>query len=685
MTIRRKSILALGFFGLTSTEYVTDTGSPLLIPPPQPYVMRFGGGQVAVAPSTPLLNLGSQFTLEAWIYLEAPTPFGMIVGKRLESDPFVAYALDLGPSGRRVEFAQSTGQPGSYRSVTAPSDLPFQEWTHVAATVAGSVMRLFVNGMEVASGHSPGSSPGFDTVPFSIGGATSATHVPLGVAAVLRQIRVWSRALGVNELASNAVRPLLGREPGLVAAWPLDDGTGQSASDIGPNQLSLQMGLSTDLDAEDPLWTHTVVVDSGPYFSVAVLHSSGNPHDGRSLDLGGDGLPDLVATQLLLPPAAVPAPVLAFRNDGQRGFADATSDVFPGQVVQTIYPRHYAAADFNGDRLTDLFIADHGPDEPPYPGGQSRILIQRPGGTLSDETATRVPARLAFTHYVANADIDQDGDIDLYLCNIYSQDRVGPRFLINDGTGHFAEDATRIPASVASLAPGYIYESSILVDTNHDGHPDLVLGSMENQNAIRDAILLNDGTGHFRFAADVSMPPRYGGGDWGTVNISAADLDGDGLSDLLLAVQNTYRQAGLQLLLNNGDGAFRDETARIPQEWPRSVGAEQVWIKWVMPIDANGDGMMDFVTTGNNLPAHLYLNVRNAHFIDASEILPVSGNLTSVLAEDVDGDRRPDLVMLNGYGGTDYFVRNVKAFDPNAPRLLPITVRRQSAPRVVGR
>ena len=682
MTICRNSILALGFFGLTSTEFVTDMGSQVFLPPPQPYVLRFGGGQAAVAPLTPLLNLGTRFTLETWIYLETPVPYGLIMGKRLESDPFVAYAIDLGPSGRRVEFAQSTGQPGSYRSVTAPSDLPFQRWTHVAATVDGSVVRLSVDGVEVASGQSPGSSPAMDTVPLSIGGATSATYVPLGISAVLRQARVWSRALGVSELASSAARPMLGNEPGLVAAWPLDDGTGQAAADIGPNRLSLQMGLSTDLDAGDPLWTQTALIDSGPYFSVGVLHSSGNPYDGRFLDLAADGILDFVATQFFWPPAA--APMLAFRNGGSGGLVDSSSAIFSGQSIQTIHPRHYAVADFDRDGFQDLFVADHGPDLPPFPGGQSRILMQRPGGTLADETALRVPARLAFTHHVAAADIDADGDVDLYLCNVHGQDHVGPRFLINDGTGRFHEDTTRLPGALSTLEPGRVYESAVLLDVNHDGRPDLILGGAENQNVARDAVLLNDGTGHFQLAPETSLPQRYGGPDWGAVNIAAADFDGNGSPDLLLAVQDTYRQAGLQLLLNNGDGTFREATEGVPQEWPRPIGAEQVWVKWVMPMDANGDGRMDFVTTGEHLPAHLYLNVGNARFVDASEILPVSGNLTSVLPEDVDGDRRPDLVMLNG--SSDYFVvRNIKPLDVTLLRLLPNPVRRPANPRVVAR
>ena len=122
----------------------------------------------------------------------------------------------------------------------------------------------------------------------------------------------------------------------------------------------------------------------------------------------------------------------------------------------------------------DLFIADHGSDEPPFPGAQSRILIQTPDGKMIDETNSRLPWQNAFTHGVTTGDIDGDRDVDIYMCNIYGQDRNGPRFYINDGNGYFRDDVTRIPSNLTQLQNKFT--SGKLVDVDQDGDLDLALG-----------------------------------------------------------------------------------------------------------------------------------------------------------------------------------------------------------------
>jgi len=402
--------------------------------------------------------------------------------------------------------------------------------------------------------------------------------------------------------------------------------------------------------------------DTGPYFSYepfTAVHAS----DGRLIPLGNSRALSAVLPDFAWPPA--PTRVRLELNDGEGHFTDAT-DTFLGDV-RNVHPRAFAVADFTGDGRSDFFIADHGSDLAPYPGGQSRLLVQTADGRLVDETAARLPPGVAFTHGVAAGDIDDDGDVDVYMCNIWGAGQVGPRFYVNDGTGHFTADTTRIPEAISNLSERYT--ACAFADVDGDGDLDLVLGGhpgMGPSAPARDLALLNDGAGSFTRAPAEMMPPRYGGPTWGAVAISVSDFDGDGWEDLLMVlVDANYGATRLQLLLHT-PGGYVDASANIPQAWP-TTGCDQPWVKWALPADVNNDGWMDFATTGNCIGPHLFLNAGNGVFVDRTDILPPNGAggglsayTSSMLPGDLDSDGDVDILAVNP--GPDAFavLRNLQ-------------------------
>jgi hypothetical protein len=387
------------------------------------------------------------------------------------------------------------------------------------------------------------------------------------------------------------------------------------------------------------------------YFTVerfSVLTGNFSP-SGRLFDFDSDGDLDVMDARHTFP--VTPGPLTILRNNGQGVFSDATATVLGNQTVQTFVPRHFVVADFNRDGRNDFFIADHGPDAPPFPGGQSRILIQTADGKLRDETATRLPIKNAFTHHVSAADIEGDGDIDLYLANIFCGGcGQGPELYINDGTGLFTANTSRLPTFVTTSQRKYT--ASAFMDVNGDARPDLILGAhpgtQPNEGGLRDTILLNDGNGNFNAAPEASLPPRAGGTSWGTVAIEPADFDGDNKLDLLLSLTpQGYNAARLQLLLNNGNGTFREASDRIPQSFPTGPNN---WIIWAFPADFNNDGKMDFVTSSfGSLRLSLYLNAGQARFIDKSDLIREQ-NLFIALPDDIDGDGDIDIFGIKGNG-----------------------------------
>ncbi|MDE3057426.1 MAG: VCBS repeat-containing protein [Bacteroidota bacterium] len=660
-----------------------------LSPPSQRYVLEFssyapaeGGQRIAFAPSSKQISLGSQFTLETWLYLDTTTNVNFIVGKQLNG---VLYGLSIDPQTGLLTFSQSTGT--STQQISSSSPVPLKTWTHIAGTLTQDTLRLYINGTQEASGTSPG-IPQDTGVVFSIGSYLQQDGTSLGnpgFRGALCQVRVWNRALTGSELHANAVRYLQGNENGLVAYWPLDDGGGQVAHDLGPNKLHLQLGLTPDLDltgflspSHDPQWVHSTVLSLLPFFSQEMIQP---PNDsawlGRiykywPIDFNSDGNLDLVAAaghggqgQLW--------PLLALQNDGSGHFTDVTSQVFSSQDTLMETPRKAVVADFNGDGRQDIYFANTGYDFGTNPqndprnltGGQSRIYIQTPDGRLSDETSTRIPSEIAFRHWSTAGDIDGDGDVDIYTSGFNVINAPYPYAwgaYVNNGSGVFARDTTRI--SLPYLTQNF--ESCLLVDVNKDGYPDLVLGyGTKGADHTSDVLLMNDGKGNF--SRSVDLPPLYFP-NGGTGDIETADFNNDGWPDLLIFCyqdQQGFQGNGgggsrLQLFLNNGDGSFRDASNQIPQEWPQQGG----WgLGWVLPVDINNDGLVDIVVSASaGVVPRVYLNTGSANFVDASEILPDIYPPAPMSVGDFDNDEKKDLVFFSNGG---FLLRNLKLADKN--------------------
>jgi hypothetical protein len=130
-----------------------------------------------------------------------------------------------------------------------------------------------------------------------------------------------------------------------------------------------------------------------------------------------------------------------------------------------------------------------------------------------------------------------------------------------------------------------------------------------------------------------------------TMEARAADFDGDGDRDLLLAKE----WAPNVLLLNDGKGRFTDASDRIPQVRRDS---EDIAVG-----DFDGDGDLDAVVSSEDdvIPEY-YVNDGAARFTDGGDRLPFRGQANAVVAGDVDGDGDLDLVF--GCAGAEGLMLN---------------------------
>ena len=655
-------LLRSGWFLLVCALATASLSRAEVAPPTQDHVTAIGRSPLK-APATADFTTGANLTMEGWIYLSETSPFAWIMGKGLATsgvDPFVSFALQLNNDGTKLTFACSTGAAGSYRQLDSPSALPLRTWTHVAAVLeGGTTMRLFINGVQVATNAAAGAPLAAATIPFGVGiafrgdGSTNYSSF----SGYARHVRLWSVARSAAQITAAVGQSLPTDRVGLIAAWPLDEASGSTARDVSGagRALTAASGQLASI--------RLGVLAAGPFFtttSTAITDGSlRDVTDGEVIDFDGDGDLDLVAFQISWPPTLpeTRTRLRAFRNNNGT-FVDATDAVL-GNVTM-VHPRHSAVADFNGDGRSDLIVIGHGTDMRPYPGEQSKLLIRSADGRLVDETATRLPQRTSFTHHVAAIDIDADGDLDLYMGNVNGGD-VGPRFYLNNGTGVFTEAADRLPADIANRSAGRNYTAVLSLDVNRDGRSDLVLGSGGEQ-ALTNEILLNDGSGRFVRDAAYTLPPKLLGPKSSVVAIAPGDFNGDGAVDLLFAttggsitmpdgaVIDGYSIPGIQVLLNRGDGTFYESGASSRFSW----SSDEKWVIWTRVADLDGDNRPDIVASvatdsGAVNRVRIFLNRGAAEFVEVTDALPAAaGGNSFVHPGDFDRDGRIDLLSGNG-------------------------------------
>jgi len=351
-------------------------------------------------------------------------------------------------------------------------------------------------------------------------------------------------------------------------------------------------------------------------------------------DFDGDGWEDLVVARLDFGTART-FEIDILLSDGSGHLREGTSQLFSGPVPRVQHPREIVIADFNGDGRDDIFIADHGQDAPPHPGYPNTLVLSTASGGLVDATGN-LPQQSDFTHSATAADIDADGDVDLFVGNVWGQNEIPQQIWLNDGTGRFHVATGRMPPAQSDLSQGYT--TCLFADVNNDGASDLILGGAGPFGAD-SVVLLNNARGYFALRAG-AMPPK----PWSPVDmaldIQVWDIDYDGYLDLFISYADENHDGRyIQVLINNGDGTFRDETpTRLPQ-----VRNVDPWIRFIDLLDLDYDGDVDIVGQAMAGEGHpFYLNDGWGYFRRWDKPFEIHGHVFALL--DLTGDGRRDIV-----------------------------------------
>jgi hypothetical protein len=332
------------------------------------------------------------------------------------------------------------------------------------------------------------------------------------------------------------------------------------------------------------------------------------------LDYDGDGWLDVYCVQGGPFPPGLDRPPPGdqlFRNRGDGTFEDVTERAGIAAFSRG-YGHGVTVGDYDGDGDPDLFLTRW----------RAYALYRNNGdGTFSDLTdAAGLGGARGWPTSAAMADLDGDGDLDLYVGHYVAWDAANPRLCRNASTGayftcnprEFSAEADHLFRNEGGRFVDVTAEAGIV---DRDGRGYGVLAADLDEDGRIDVFVANDLSANYLFLnrggmrfEEVGHPAgvagNAGGGYQAGMGIAAGDLDGDGRIDL--AVTNFFGES-TTYYQNLGGGLFADHSASVGLAAP----SRDLLGFGVAFLDANADGRLDLASANGHVndlrPNYAYL------------------------------------------------------------------------------
>lgn len=333
-------------------------------------------------------------------------------------------------------------------------------------------------------------------------------------------------------------------------------------------------------------------------------------HGAYSADYDADGFLDLLVTGY--------GGLVLWHNQGDGTFVERQGEA---GLADDSWSSSAAWADFNGDGTLDLYVAhyvnwsakNHPLCELPrtgkrevcapraFSGLPDSLYLGRGDGTFADASRQAVASQPGKGLGVVAADVDSDGDVDVYVGN----DTVENFLFVNDGRAGFEEVGLVAGVAVNHLG---VPDGSMGVDVgdfNLDGRPDLWVANYEDEAF---ALYRNEGQGQFLHVSQSSGITALGGLFVG-FGTALADFDRDGDEDIVAEnghislYPNVAPRRQTPLLLENRAGRFVRARFAAGDYFETPFEGRGVAVG-----DLDRDGDLDYVGAHLNEPAALMIN-----------------------------------------------------------------------------
>jgi hypothetical protein len=383
------------------------------------------------------------------------------------------------------------------------------------------------------------------------------------------------------------------------------------------------------------------------------------------------------------------AKMALYRNDGQGNFADVTAG---SGLDVSLYGMGVGVGDYDNDGRVDVFLSALGPN---------RLFHNEGSGKFRNVTAAAGVAG-GDNEWSASTgffDYDNDGDLDLFVCNYLKWSReydegqnfqlVGggraygrpqnfegtyPYLYRNDGQGRFTEVAVEAGLCIRNPNTGVPMAKAlgvIFADLDLDGWMDMVVAN----DTVQNFLFHNQRDGTFReMGAEAGVAFDMNGNARGAMGIDVARFrDNDSIG---IVIANFANEMTALYVADGNNMQFMDEAVST------GIGpTSRLELKFgIFYADYDLDGRLDLFTANGHLEEdinrvqpsqhyeqspHLYWNCGAKH---ATEFMPVPAELCGsdfmrpmvgrgASYADIDADGDLD-ILLTGVGQTPRLLRN---------------------------
>jgi len=247
-------------------------------------------------------------------------------------------------------------------------------------------------------------------------------------------------------------------------------------------------------------------------------------------DVNNDGLPDIIVPRFSSKSFAI------FSNDPSNPGHFLAPQIVPMQLGET--PYKIQVADIDGDGLPDVVVSVPDSQSPSsdYFAGIAFCYLQNPSQPGTFQTPVELFLWDIFISSITIGDVDNDGVPDVVV--------QGPHTLGGYGIAVFTQNASKRgtfedPAWIDIDNGSYIPLNMAIADMDGDRRPDIAL-SGESGNAVRIYYADPDHAGYFNRRIDFAGSPS-------AYSMQLLDINHDGLPDVVLGGV----AAGVQVLLND--------------------------------------------------------------------------------------------------------------------------------------